>query len=404
MQNNNDQYFVDIEKFCSKTFKSIDEIAKEFSHVDDLKNILDAMVEEGIVKLKLPTQKESPKQQYKKTEQIKQTSQTARVLELIKRFSRGDKICIEVLQEDALNASENNLDSLWLNESTNKPMSEKSIRRDLDIIKHHFPQAFELIRGEKGCYKALTNSIFSEFLKPETLSLLIQTFNIAQRNSMFDSFKINETDKKLIKQKVKDKDSVYLFKNRPFETKESDIELFNTLEHNIKFSKKILLEYKTNREEVKTIEVKPYKIIFMNENFYLAGEVDGKYPYQEYRISRITSIKELGSKFTKNHEIVEFIDDIQTPFSQYSQGYKAKLIDVIVEVSKKKANFFRTKQYMPSQKVSENSDGSLEVTFKVTTILEMNDLIKRWIPHVKVLEPIELKESIDKELKEYLKL
>lgn len=54
------------------------------------------------------------------------TNQTARVLELLKRFNNGEKVCIGTLQQD----------SLWYGKS------EKTIRRDLDVIKKYFPEAF----------------------------------------------------------------------------------------------------------------------------------------------------------------------------------------------------------------------------------------------------------------------
>ena len=56
------------------------------------------------------------------------TSQTKRVLELIKRFNEGQKICIENLQRDPA----------WWNDVRNEPMSEKSIRRDIDVIREYF--------------------------------------------------------------------------------------------------------------------------------------------------------------------------------------------------------------------------------------------------------------------------
>ena len=65
------------------------------------------------------------------------TNQTKRVLELVKRFNDGQKVYIEALQND-IN---------WWNDTRQEPMSEKSIRRDLDVIKEYFP--FALVPGEK---------------------------------------------------------------------------------------------------------------------------------------------------------------------------------------------------------------------------------------------------------------
>ena len=88
------------------------------------------------------------------------TSQTKRVLELIKRFNDGQKVYIEALQND-IN---------WWNDARQEPMSEKSIRRDLDVIKEYFP--FELVRGEKGCYKAVTKSTMDKFINKNSCTFL----------------------------------------------------------------------------------------------------------------------------------------------------------------------------------------------------------------------------------------
>ena len=141
------------------------------------------------------------------------TNQTTRVLELLKRFNDGQKVCIEILSYD----------ELW------KGKSEKTIRRDLDAIKEAFPNSFELIRGEKGCYKAITKEAFNQFLDERNLSLLIQTFHIAQRSDLFRSLDINKSDKRIIESKMKETKKLYLFKTKPFEKNRNSYEMMKKL-------------------------------------------------------------------------------------------------------------------------------------------------------------------------------
>ncbi|MEA3315153.1 MAG: hypothetical protein U9Q30_04800, partial [Campylobacterota bacterium] len=61
------------------------------------------------------------------------TNQTSRVLELLKRFNNNEIISIDSLKNDYM----------W------EGKSDKTIRRDLDVIKEYFPDSFELIRGEQ---------------------------------------------------------------------------------------------------------------------------------------------------------------------------------------------------------------------------------------------------------------
>jgi len=175
------------------------------------------------------------------------TNQTDRVLELLKRFNNGQKVCIESLQQD----------ELWYGKS------ERTIGRDFKVLKEYFPESFELIRGgkgEKGCYKAITKQTFENFMKPEVLSLMVQTFNMVSRNDMFDNFDLDDDDKKIISKKIKEMDNIYEFKNKPFENTKYDSVIFKTLESRIKTRKCIILEY-PNMEKLTKIEVKPYKIL-----------------------------------------------------------------------------------------------------------------------------------------------
>ena len=315
------------------------------------------------------------------------TNQTARVLELLKRFNDGQKVCIETLSYD----------ELW------EGKSEKTIRRDLDAIKEAFPNSFELIRGEKGCYKAITKDIFNRFLDERNLSLLVQTFSIAQRSELFKSLEIDSSDRRIIESKLKESKRIYEFKTKPFESKKDNYELMKKIEHNILYQKYIIIRYIV-KNMVKEYRVKPYKILFMNENFYLACEVEAiEFSFSLYRISKIEEIMGTSMNFHKNIEIEDFIKFMQTPFAIYKKGFREHLIDITLEVHKDKAFYFRSKKYLKSQKIIKTKDdGNLLLSYQVTQELEVEELIKRWLPYVKVIKPLSLKERIEGELRGYL--
>lgn len=320
------------------------------------------------------------------------TNQTARVLELLKRFNNGQKVCIESLQNEPM----------W------EGKSEKTIRRDLDAIKEHFPESFELIRGgkgEKGCYKAITQKAFDNFLKPDLLSLMIQTFNIAQRSDLFDNFDIDASDKKIIGKKIKEVNSLYEFKNKPFEREKDDFILFKKLESSIYHQKCIILEY-PSIDGIMKLEVKPYKLVFMHENFYLACEVEHEeFSFSIFRISKIKSVEDTSKTFHKNFDIEDFIKDMQTPFAIYRPNYKQHLIEIVLEVDSKKVYFFKAKDFLKSQKIIETKEnGNILVSYKVTQELEVEELIKKWIPHVKVIQPKFLKDKLQNEMKEFMSI
>ena len=211
--------------------------------------------------------------------------------------------------------------------------------------------------------------------------------------------------KKYLNQKIKDSKKYYEFKNKPFENFKSDNVLLKELESKIKHQKYINIQYDINGK-INTFEVKPYKIVFINENFYLACEIEHEIlEFAMYRLSKIKSVEDTPKTFHKNQEIEDFIKDMQTPFSFYKRDYKKHLITVILEVDKDKAFYFENKKYLKSQEILETlENGNLLIKYKVTQEMEIEELVKRWIPFVKVIEPKSLKEKIDSDLKKYLSL
>ena len=318
------------------------------------------------------------------------TNPQARVLELLKRFNDGQKVGIEALQNDPM----------W------EGKSEKTIRRDLDVIKEYFPDSFELIRGgkgEKGTYKAITKEVFNNFMDKDTIALMVQTFNIAQRNNVLESMNIDESDKRIIEAKIKKSKECYEFITKPYETKKGDVVLLKDLERAIDWKRYTTITQK-ERDTSKEYEVKPYKIVFMNENFYLACEnTNAEYPFSIFRLANITSVKLHTKTFHINPDIESFIKNMQTPFPLYTPSFRKHLIEVIVEVNSEKARFFKAKSFLPSQKtIEEKADGTLVISYKVTQDMEMEELVKKWIPHMKVVSPLSLKLKIEDDLKQYL--
>jgi predicted DNA-binding transcriptional regulator YafY len=158
------------------------------------------------------------------------TNPQARVLELLKRFNDGKQVGVDTLKDDPM----------WYGKS------EKTIRRDLDVIKEYFPDSFELVRGgkgEKGTYKAITKDVFNNFMDKDTLALMVQTFNIAQRNNLLNSLDIDDADKRIINAKIKKSKDCYEFITKPYETKKGDVKLLKDIERAINWKRYTTITY-----------------------------------------------------------------------------------------------------------------------------------------------------------------
>lgn len=188
-----------------------------------------------------------------------------------------------------------------------------------------------------------------------------------------------------------------------YEKADQFTENINALKDCVRNINLVNILYEHNQRETFYEELKPYKILFMNDNYYLACESSGKYKFIMLRISNIKNISVLEKTFSYNMELLDFIENIQTPFAKYEEDYKEKLIKVLIEVDKSKVLFFENKKFLPSQEIIDRlENGNLLLSFLVTQELEIEELIKKWLPYLKVIEPISLDEKIKSDIKKYL--
>lgn len=306
-------------------------------------------------------------------------NQPYRVLELLKRFNNNQMICLESLRYDPL----------W------EGKNEKTIRRDLDIIKRSFPDSFHPVKGQRGCYKAITTETYDHLTSTDNLALLVQIFKMAKTANILDKLEISAQDKKIIEKEIKKSEGSYLFISKPYENNIAEYELMHKLERAVYNQYHLTINY-LGPNGIEVFEANPYKIIFMNEVFYLACEIEDRdFIFTLFRISNIKSINSDGKKFHKNYDLDEFIHNIQTPFSHYTQPFKKHMVNVILEVDASKARYFIAKKYLTSQKIVEKKEnGNLLVGYTVTQESEVEEIVKKWMPFVNVIEPISLKNSL----------
>lgn len=310
-----------------------------------------------------------------------------RVLDLIRRFNDGERLCINTLLDDPL----------WID------LSERTIRRDLGLINEVFPNLFQHIDGTSGCYKAITQDMFKNIVTPQEMALITQIFKVAEKHKLYDNLNISKEDKRLIEKQIKKSEEHYIFKSQPLEHKYSNLDTFKKLEHAINFQKEIKILFPMSSGETKRIQVRPYKILFMNANFYLASErTDKKGHFARYRISRIEEVEITNINFKKVRDIDEFIVVLQTPFATYQTPFRQHLISVVLEADITIFRYFKQKDYLPNQKLKKLENDKFQITYTVTNEREVESIIKRWIPLIEVIEPLSLKEKIHKDLTTYL--
>lgn len=296
---------------------------------------------------------------------MSQKSSLYRTIEILKMLNEGKKLCVSQL-------------------AMSYEVSDRTIRRDFELIKELFG---DFMSKEGECYWAYEKVLLQEVLNAKDLMTLANIVNLFGLTSMQSH--ISGKTEALVQKSL----MVYDFKTRPFENMQNH-EVIKDIEHAIKFNKEIKMVYQTAIKEIHQ-RFHPYKILFLNENFYMVGENVSKNQFQFLRVSMIISVAFTKKSFYQHQDIQQFIETIQTPWS----GFGKPLIKVRLRFALKVAKYFRLKKFLASQEVVHTfENGDIEVHYHVTNLREVDDLVIKWLPHVRVIAPRGLHRMVKKTL------
>lgn len=190
--------------------------------------------------------------------------------------------------------------------------------------------------------------------------------------------------------------NTYKFVNTPFE----DIDILKSngimkkLEDAVKLGEYRKIKFAGLDSAIDNL--KCLKLLFIDNNWYIATVGDDGI----VRLSRVSFIENVSyatniSKFQKSsvEQQMKFLDNnIQNSLTLYGAEVKIATIKVTPE----RAKYFdkEMKKFLSSQKFKEKlDDGSIIFTLEYTQSLEILPFIQKWLPHLVILEPKELKEE-----------
>lgn len=290
-----------------------------------------------------------------------------RTLEILKLLNDGKKLCVTRLAEEY-------------------EVSDRTIRRDFELIRELFG---DFMSKDGECYQGYKKVLLDEVLNATdlmTLANIVNLFDVTQKKSL-----ISDKTKALIDKSM----SVYDFKSRPFERVEN-LEIVKNLEHAIKFRLTIKIQYKTERQNTQTL-FNPYKIVFLNENFYLIGIKASNNAVEYRRVTMIESVEFTKKQFFIDSDVENFLKKIQTPWATFGKDEIVVKLRVTVPIRR----YFLKKKYLPSQKIVHTfENGDIEVHYTITNYREVEELIIKWLPRLRIIAPRNLQKMIKRSLQQ----
>ncbi len=188
----------------------------------------------------------------------------------------------------------------------------------------------------------------------------------------------------------------WLVKGHHFEDLRTHRSMFVDLEQAIVNRHQVQFRYsKANGETKLRDSVEPYKLINQKGIWYLAAWHEGK--LKSFAVSRMAALMVEETTFVPRTHVEE---DLTNSDGIWLGSGRQR---ILILVSSQVATFFRRRNLLPNQVIEkEAAGGDILVSTTVAQAEEVLPIIRYWIPHVRILEPIEMQLQLEASLASYL--
>lgn len=259
-------------------------------------------------------------------------------------------------------------------------VSSRTIERDFDRLNSYLP-----LRQDQQKRYYLDPSYLGRFKLQD-----IQTF--AQLSGISELYPA--LDMSFLRELLDDRANlVFSAKGYHFEDAKQFAEHFKLLAGAIYKRQQIELLY---ADQLRIIQ--PYRLIHHHGIWYLAGIDQGK--LGTYRLSQIQQVELLLDlkPFEHEAEILKILEDEEGIwFGQQKQ-------QVWVKIQPEVAMFFKERRLFPEQQIEqESASGELLISCQIRHEMQLLPLVRYWMPHIKITEPVHFQQKLEQDLERYLR-
>jgi predicted DNA-binding transcriptional regulator YafY len=190
--------------------------------------------------------------------------------------------------------------------------------------------------------------------------------------------------------------SAWLVKGHHYEDLRDHRSMFSDLERAI--VKRHLVQFRYNKATGETklrVAVEPYKLINQKGIWYLAAWHEGK--LKSFAVSRMAALMLEETTFVPRAHVE---DDLANSDGIWLGSDRQR---VLIQVSSQVAAFFRRRNLLPNQVIEKEAPGGdILISTTVAQAEEVLPIIRYWIPHVRILEPMAMQQQLEEGLASYL--
>ncbi len=177
-------------------------------------------------------------------------------------------------------------------------------------------------------------------------------------------------------------------------------EVWETVSNSLRQRRQIdIVHQKAGAAEAAKRIVDPYHIVNFRGEWYLIGYCHKRKSILRFAMSRIHEAKLLNQAF-KIPDDFNFDSFIGSSFGIMSED-KEKTVKIWFD--KEQAPYVVERQWHPDQKIKENKDGSVVLTFTTNSLYEVRRWILSWGRSARVLAPAELIKQVTDDIRSMMK-
>jgi predicted DNA-binding transcriptional regulator YafY len=185
--------------------------------------------------------------------------------------------------------------------------------------------------------------------------------------------------------------SSFLVRGHHYEKLKPHDAQFQQLDNAIRDRRRCILTYADKR---RTLE--PYRLVNSKGIWYLAATDEGR--LKSFSLGRISQLHVNDDTFEPRvdiHQQIEEDDDV---------WFSEEKTEILLTVAPQVAYYFQRRKLLPSQTIDkELENGGLIVSSRIDDEDQILPLVRYWIPHVRIMEPAWLRETLEQEIRIYLK-
>ena len=154
--------------------------------------------------------------------------------------------------------------------------------------------------------------------------------------------------------------------------------------------------YKSQTKRAWSRQVRPLKIAL--DGFWYLITINSWNTFMKFSLGRIEQVRTHTQTFAP-----VAIDDklAQSPNIWFDSEQN---VEIKLKVLSPVAGYFKEVEFFPYQKIEEElKDGSLLISCKTANLMQVLPQIQRWLPHIQVMSPRKLAQTLHKQLGNYLK-